>query len=90
MNGNENMKTCGFLAVAAVVVAVAWWSCPAVAGKKEGSEVGKKLFPEFTDPAVVEQLAGPSLRPGRRQVAQVGSCQTEGPVGDTFARQLSG
>ena len=56
MNGNENVKTLWFLGAAALLVLVAWISRPATPVKNEASLVGKKLFPDFTDPAAVDSL----------------------------------
>lgn len=56
MNGNENAKTLWFLGAAALLVLVAWISRPATPVKNEASLVGKKLFPDFTDPAAVDSL----------------------------------
>lgn len=56
MNRNENSKTVWFLAAAALVVAAAWFSRPVAAIKGEAAVLGKKLFPEFTDPADVDSL----------------------------------
>ena len=56
MNRNENSKTLWFLAVAAVLVAVAWMSRPVAAIKTEAAVIGKKLFPEFSEPGAVDNL----------------------------------
>ncbi|MGO9110737.1 MAG: hypothetical protein ACLP9L_16065 [Thermoguttaceae bacterium] len=56
MHHNENSKTGWFLAAAAVVVAVAWLSYPSAAIRDEAAVLGKKLFPDFKDPGVVDSL----------------------------------
>ena len=56
MKCNENSKTLGFLAVAALVVAVAWFYRPDAAIKSEAAVLGKKLFPEFKEPGAVDSL----------------------------------
>jgi hypothetical protein len=56
MNPNENTKTGWFLAAAALMIAVAYFSRPAPAAKSEADVLGKKLFPDFKDPTSVASL----------------------------------
>ena len=56
MNGNESSKTAWFLAAAALIVGAAWLTRPVPAIKGEAAVLGKKLFPDFNDPATVDNL----------------------------------
>ncbi len=56
MNCNENSKTLWLLAVAALIVAVAWFTRPVAPIKGEAAVLGKNLFPEFKEPGAVDSL----------------------------------
>ena len=90
MNSNENSKTVWFLAAAAVVVAVAWLTRPVAAIKNEAAVLGKKLFPDFTDPAAVDSLQVLQFDQAKGDPAVLEVAKHERPVGDSFARQVSG
>lgn len=56
MNHNENSKTTWFLAAAALMVAVAWFTRPVEAVKGEAAVLNTKLFADFKDPVEVDSL----------------------------------